>query len=765
MSSAASFSPGSLPHTRTGLIGRERERAAAWAFLLDEAVPLLTLTGPGGVGKTRLALAIAQDVADRFADGVAWVDLATLADPALVPARTAAAVHVTPSPDQPIAAELARQLRHRQTLLLFDNCEHVLAATADLVAALLTACPALQVATTSRAPLHVRGEQILPVDPLPLPAVDAPLATVGETDAVRLFTARARAVRPGFAVAAADAATVALLCRQLDGLPLAIELAAAHSAVLSPAALFAQMTDRFRLLTSGARDLPRRQQTMHNTIAWSYDRLTLEEQGVFRHLTVFAGGWTLEAAAVVLERETGETLGLLEDLVAQSLVVGPLAAHGRPDRFTMLETIREFGMEHLAEAGETHEARRRHAAFFSQFVSDLDAFWAPFMPNAQQILDQLETEHPNLNAALAWQRDAGETDLLVLAGKLYFFWQLRGRIGEGQAWLEWGLGHLDGAPPSAQAIAQIALAGILFQRAEFERALRLCDASVALFAAADDAAGVVHACECAIAPAYSSRQLNRASSYIDEAAAALARVGDRPWTARLDSHLHFLRSAIAFLTGQFASAEQLLIESVEAQRAFELESNSAFPYACWPLHWLGRAHAVMGRPSLALERHQAALDLARRAHEQACIVASLGCIGRILAADGRWQEAALLFGATEAACHQAGYRFWEDFWPWEQAHGLPEPWQRSGEPYGHAEQLRVAVEAHGRKALPPIPDPATADEIWSASRTLTLADAIDLALTASLSAPVPPLRAEATSASSFPHAPRASAPALDHDLT
>ena len=226
--------PGSLPIPRTRLIGREAEVAAGRAFLLEDAVPLLTLSGPGGVGKTRLALAIAQDVVRHFTDGVVWVDLAPVTDSALVPDTVAAALTHPLAADQPVRQELARVLRPRQILLLLDNCEHVLAATADLVAALLAACPAVQVLATSRAAFQVRGEQVLPVDPLPLPAVDAPVDTIVQSEAVRLFAARARAVRPVFQVETANAATIALLCRHLDGLPLAIELAAAHSAVLYP---------------------------------------------------------------------------------------------------------------------------------------------------------------------------------------------------------------------------------------------------------------------------------------------------------------------------------------------------------------------------------------------------------------------------------------------------------------------------------------------------------------------------------------------------
>ena len=311
--------PSPAPASLAGKASRPRRRP----FLLDEAVPLLTLTGPGGVGKTRLALAIAGDVAAHFADGVVWVDLAPLADPALVPAAVAAALGLRPAADTPIGDVLIHALHPRQTLLLLDNCEHLVAATADLVGSLLARCPALQVLATSRAPLHLHAEQLLPVDPLPLPEDGAALAVVAQNEAVQLFAERTRAVRPAFALTEANAATVAALCRQLDGLPLAIELAAARSTVLSPEALLAQMSDRLQLLTHGARDLPARQQTIAATIAWSYDLLDAGAQALFRRLAVFAGGFTLEAVEAVaasMEDAPRHSATTLEALVAQGLV-------------------------------------------------------------------------------------------------------------------------------------------------------------------------------------------------------------------------------------------------------------------------------------------------------------------------------------------------------------------------------------------------------------------------------------------------------------
>jgi predicted ATPase len=245
------------------------------------------------VGKTRLALAIAADVAARFTDGVTWVDLAPLTDPALVPAAVATALGVTIAADRSMTEALTATLRSTQRLLLLDNCEHLLDAAGDLVAALLAACPAVQVLATSRAPLHVRGEQEFPVDPLPLPASTASsLAELAHNDAVRLFAARAQAVRPAFRVDATNAGAVGEVCRQLDGLPLAIELAAARMKLLPPEALLAQMTDRLRLLSGGPRDLPARQRTIRDTIAWSYGLLSPAEQALFRRLAVFAGGFT-----------------------------------------------------------------------------------------------------------------------------------------------------------------------------------------------------------------------------------------------------------------------------------------------------------------------------------------------------------------------------------------------------------------------------------------------------------------------------------------
>jgi non-specific serine/threonine protein kinase len=438
---------GSPPVPRTRLIGRKTECATARVFLLDEAVPLLTLTGPGGVGKTHLALAIADDVASQFADGIGWVDLAPLRDPALVPTTMAAALRFTPGTGNTIGEELAAHLHPRQVLLLVDNCEHVLAAAADLIGYLLMRCPAVQVLATSRAPLRVRGEQLLPIQPLPLPATDERSAAALEgNEAVRLFAARARAVRPAFALDDRNAGAVAALCRRLDGLPLALELAAARSAILSPQALLAQMDDRPPLLSHGARDLPARQQTITATIAWSYDLLEPDARALFRRLAVFAGGFTLEAAQAVASRGAGSgnrVVHRLEVLVEQSLVQAAPVDEG--SRFTMLETLREYALAQLMACGDGARARDAHADIYLALVEE--ALPHIHGPEAIRWQRRLDLEQDNIRAALAWLEHRADGTRLLRLALVAEHWLTRGQVIEGRRWLERALA-LGGAAPA-----------------------------------------------------------------------------------------------------------------------------------------------------------------------------------------------------------------------------------------------------------------------------------------------------------------------------
>jgi non-specific serine/threonine protein kinase len=403
--------------------------------LLDKAVPLLTLTGPGGVGKTRLLLAIADDVAASFADGVAWIDLAPLRDPALTGTAVAAALRITPEADRPIDEQLTDHLRPRQTLLLLDNCEHVLAETARLVGALLGQCAAVQILATSRARLRVRGEQLLPIEPLPLPAAGerAPVA-LEDNAAVRLLVARTREVRPSFALNDNNAGAAAALCRRLDGLPLAIELAAARSAIFSLQDLLAQMEARLPVLTSGARDLPARQQTIAATIAWSYDLLDPGAQTLFRRLAVFAGGFTLAAAQAMGGNDPGGEGAVqhLDRLVEQSLVRSVPAADG--SRVIMLETVREYALTQLVASGEADRARDVHAEVYLTLAEEA----LPHIHDAEVLRWQLalDLEQDNIRAALAWLEQRADGTRMLRLALVAEHWLTRGQIAEGRQWLE-----------------------------------------------------------------------------------------------------------------------------------------------------------------------------------------------------------------------------------------------------------------------------------------------------------------------------------------
>jgi predicted ATPase/transcriptional regulator with XRE-family HTH domain len=440
--------PVTVPAQLTRLIGRDAEITAIQAWFRGADARLVTVTGAGGTGKTRLAIEVATRVRGDYRDGVYFVDLSPLTDSALVEPTIAAVLGVRESREQRLGESLSDFLAPKQHLLLLDNCEQVLAA-APAIAAMLTASPKLSILATSREPLHVRGEHEFPLAPLPLPGKDQlpALEELARIPAIALFVERAMASQPDFTLTADNAAAVAAICRRLDGLPLAIELAAARIKVLPPAALLARLGNRLPLLTGGGGDLPARQRTMRAAIAWSYDLLSPEEQALFRGLSVFAGGFSLGAAEAVATPDAAlDVLDGVIALVEQSLLRQVPGIDQEP-RYLMLETVREFGLEELAAVAETGDARERHARHFLQLADS--AVPGLTVPMDQASLTQVAADHDNVRLALTWFNDHNEIDaLLRLSPMLYGLWFGRGLYREGLQWVERALarsGHVASA--------------------------------------------------------------------------------------------------------------------------------------------------------------------------------------------------------------------------------------------------------------------------------------------------------------------------------
>jgi predicted ATPase/class 3 adenylate cyclase len=444
--------PNNLPRQPTPFLGREREVGDVVGLLSKDQLQLLTLVGPGGTGKTRLALQAAADLLDDFADGVFFVPLASVTDPTLVPSVIATALGVHEQGAQPLGERLREFLATKQLLLVLDNLEH-LVETAQDIGRLLDAAPGLKVLATSRVPLRLRAEREYPVPPLALPRREPPptLEQVSKYEAVRLFIERAQAVKPDFAINNDNARAVAEICHRLDGLPLAIELAAARVRMLPPEAMLSRLEQRLPFLTGGARDAPARQRTLRDTIAWSYDLLDPDEQTLFRRLAVFAGGCTLEAVeaveAVINHDSTLDVFAGVERLGEQSLLRQD-AGSGGESRYVMLETIREYGLEQLAASGEEGAVRDAHAAHFAALGDDAERAWilrpGPFIAT-------LEAGADNLRAAMAWAESRGATDIGLRLGLAFsMLVEQRGMFGEGRGWWR-RLLALPGGDPSLRA--------------------------------------------------------------------------------------------------------------------------------------------------------------------------------------------------------------------------------------------------------------------------------------------------------------------------
>jgi predicted ATPase/DNA-binding CsgD family transcriptional regulator len=698
-----------IPTPLTALVGREREVTTLSDLLCRPDVRLLTLTGPGGVGKTRLALEAAARLESAFADGAVFVPLAAVPEPALVASAIAQRLGVREAGGLPVAETLVSALRARHLLLVLDNLEHLLEAT-PLIAQLLIACPNLSVLATSRAVLRITGEHDFPVPPLALPdAETAPtVEEVGAAPAVQLFVARAQAARPDFALTAANATTVAAICRRLDGLPLAIELAAARTRHLPAPALLHHLERPLPMLTGGPRDQPARLQAMRDAIGWSYDLLAADEQAFFRRLSVLAGGGSLEAVAAVTVGAGeigGDVLDGVRALVEQSLLIQSEAPPGEP-RYGMLETIREFGLERLAASGEESATRSAHAAHYLALAEQAEPHL--IASGSAAWVERLAIERDNLHTAVTWALRTGDAAaVLRLAGTILSFAYARGEPREGQQWLEAALAAGSAVSAETRVDALFTASALAQVRGDFRRSTALSEEGLALARAHDYGFGQARALLALGITAEWQGDLDLAAARYEASRGLMATLDDAVrlphWTLLPVANL----ADVALLRGDPAAAASLAEEAVAGWR----DAGYLWGIA-QALGTAAAAASERGDQVRAARLYDETLALWLESDDGRGIAGTLAGIAGVANRRGQSERAARLLGAAWGVAESLGVRY--------LAHHV------------HAERVLAAT----RSQL----DDQTFEVAWAEGQALSIDQAVDEArrlLAAPMSAAIP----------------------------
>ncbi|MGD9711466.1 MAG: tetratricopeptide repeat protein [Thermomicrobiales bacterium] len=617
---------GALPRPRTSLVGRDTEVSLLCDLVLRDTTSLVTLTGPGGVGKTRLALQAAIGLRPFFQDGVHLVELQTITESHLVTPIVAATFDIHEQLSGRLSDSLAAYLQPKRVLLLIDNCEHVIGACTQLADHLLRTCDDLRILATSREPLRMSGEQLWPVRPLSVPkrGESGSAASALTSDAVRLFVQRANAVAPSFAVSDANASSVTEICCQLDGIPLAIELAAARVAALTPQQIADRLGDRFRLLTSADRTATERHRTLRNVVEWSHELLDSDEQVLLRRMAVFAGGGTLEEIEEICGDQTDRsaTLDLLTRLVDKSLVL--VADDSGARRYSLLETVRLFALEQLVSSGAAEETYQRHADYFLRFAeaagpelwSRASATW----------LDYLELDHDNFRAVLRWAIGHGHAETgQRLGAALYRFWVLRGHLTEGLHWLEGGLSWSSGTTDETRARALNAAGHLARALGRYEQAARFHEQSLALYHHLSNVRGAALALNNLGVIAQFQQEYARAAEYHQESL-RLFRIANDPAGAAVAL---VTLGTMAKLRGDYEEAFRLCEESVAQFR--HLGDHHGVASA---LSNLGNVAWASDQPERAAACYQEAVALFRELGDRRELAAALRNLATAARDDG-----------------------------------------------------------------------------------------------------------------------------------